>query len=43
MINITDSYEGLEAYDIEINGGTIKIVSSDDGLNAAGGDGLRKF
>ncbi len=43
MINITDSYEGLEAYDIEINGGTIKIVSSDDGLNAAGGDGSGNF
>jgi len=36
-INITNSYEGLEALDIEISGGDIRIVASDDGLNAAGG------
>ena len=36
-INITESYEGLEALHIEISGGDIKMVSSDDGLNAAGG------
>lgn len=36
-INITESYEGLEAVHIEISGGDIKSVSSDDGLNAAGG------
>ena len=36
-INITNSYEGLEALDIEILDGDIRIVSSDDGLNAAGG------
>ena len=36
-INITNSYEGLEALDIEISGGDIQIVASDDGLNAAGG------
>lgn len=36
-INISDSYEGLEALDIEVNGGKISMVSSDDGLNAAGG------
>ncbi|MDO5559972.1 MAG: carbohydrate-binding domain-containing protein [Oscillospiraceae bacterium] len=39
VINITQSYEGLEAYDIEVKGGNISVVSSDDGFNAAGGDG----
>lgn len=33
-INITKSYEGLEAPNIIINGGNIKIVASDDGINA---------
>ena len=36
-MNITNSYEGLEALDIEVSGGDIRIVASDDGLNAAGG------
>ena len=36
-INITQSYEGLEAVFITINGGDISLVASDDGLNAAGG------
>ncbi len=36
-INITNSYEGLEALDIEVSDGKIQIVASDDGLNAAGG------
>ncbi len=36
-INITESYEGLEALDISVQGGDIKLVASDDGLNAAGG------
>ena len=36
-INITKSYEGLEAGDIIINGGEISLVSSDDGFNVAGG------
>lgn len=36
-INITNSYEGLEALDIKITGGDVNIVASDDGLNAAGG------
>ena len=38
-ITITKSYEGLEALYITINNGNIHIVSSDDGLNCAGGDG----
>lgn len=36
-IDILTSYEGLEGSDIEISGGEISIVSSDDGINAAGG------
>lgn len=35
--NITESYEGLEALHIDVRGGNIKLKSSDDGLNAAGG------
>lgn len=46
-IDISESYEGLEALDIVVSGGDIKLVASDDGLNAAGGtdssgyDGMR--
>lgn len=36
-INITESYEGLEGLHIDVSGGDIAIVASDDGLNAAGG------
>lgn len=36
-IHISESYEGLEALDISVQGGDIKLVASDDGLNAAGG------
>ncbi len=36
-INITDSYEGLEALNIDVQGGDIRMVADDDGLNAAGG------
>lgn len=36
-VEVTESYEGLEALDIRISGGDINIISSDDGLNAAGG------
>lgn len=36
-IDITESYEGLEGLHIKVSGGDIKLVSSDDGLNAAGG------
>jgi len=36
-INITKCYEGLESYDIDLNGGFIKIKSSDDGINISGG------
>jgi len=36
-INITKCYEGLEAHDIELNGGVVKIKSLDDGINISGG------
>ncbi|MCP4353912.1 MAG: carbohydrate-binding domain-containing protein [Desulfobacterales bacterium] len=36
-INITKSYEGIESEVVKINNGDIRIVSSDDGLNVAGG------
>ena len=36
-IDISESYEGLEALHIEVQGGDIKLAASDDGLNAAGG------
>ena len=37
-INIAKSYEGIEGLEIDISGGKISLVSSDDGLNAAGGN-----
>ncbi len=37
-IDIQKSYEGIEGFDITINDGDIRVVSSDDGVNAAGED-----
>ena len=37
-IDILESYEGLEALNIDVRGGNIKLKASDDGLNAAGGN-----
>lgn len=37
-IIIEKSYEGIEAESITINNGKIKIIASDDGMNAAGGN-----
>lgn len=34
-ITVSKSYEGIEGAYVEISGGTIDIVSSDDGINAA--------
>lgn len=42
-IHITKSYEGLEAAKITINGGNINVVSSDDGINIAGGNDSSGF
>lgn len=36
-ITIEKSYEGLEGKNVTVSGGDISIVSSDDGINAAGG------
>lgn len=38
-VDITESYEGLEGATVDITGGIISVVASDDGINAAGGDG----
>lgn len=35
-LNILQSYEGLEAFDITINNGELHVTASDDGINAAG-------
>lgn len=37
-ITVAKSYEGLEAQVIDIAGGEINITSTDDGINAAGGN-----
>jgi hypothetical protein len=37
-IGITNSYEGIESAVITINAGDIHLVSSDDGINGAGGN-----
>lgn len=37
-IDVKQSYEGLEGVEINIHGGNINIVSSDDGINIAGGN-----
>lgn len=36
-ITINSSYEGLEGNLVDISGGTVRLRSSDDGINAAGG------
>lgn len=38
IINVVKSYEGIEAYDIEVYSGKTYVVASDDGFNAAGGN-----
>lgn len=37
-ININKSYEGIEASKITINNGDIRVISTDDGINVAGGN-----
>ncbi len=36
-VTVVKSYEGLEGLNIELSGGNLNVVSSDDGINAAGG------
>lgn len=36
-IDVTESYEGIEALAIKVSGGDIKVAATDDGFNAAGG------
>jgi len=36
-LKVTSAVEGVEGADISVNGGTVDIHSSDDGINAAGG------
>lgn len=36
-ITITKSYEGIESNNIQIDGGKISVVASDDGINVSGG------
>ncbi len=42
-IDISQSYEGIEGLSIDILGGNISLVSSDDGFNAAGGNDSSGF
>lgn len=37
-IDITKSYEGLESSNITINSGNVNVVTTDDGVNVAGGN-----
>lgn len=37
VVNVLTSYEGLEANQLFIQGGTVNVTSTDDGLNAYGG------
>ena len=41
-VSVTNSYEGLEGYNINISGGNVSVVSSDDGMNgtATSGSGV---
>ena len=39
-INISKSYESIESTTININDGSIYVVASDDGINAAGGNDI---
>lgn len=37
-ISITESYEGIEGQNIMLQGGTIDVMASDDGINISGGN-----
>ncbi|CAB9515114.1 expressed unknown protein [Seminavis robusta] len=40
LVKISQSYEGLAAPYVTINGGNIRILASNDGINAAGGNNV---
>ena len=42
LFQILESYEGIEAKTIDINGGELHIKASDDGFNASGGTGTSR-
>jgi len=42
-ITVTTAYEGIESQYLTINGGTIRVTTTDDGLNAAGGSGTNNW
>lgn len=42
-MEITKSYEGIEGLSIDITGGDISVLASDDGMNAAGGNDSSGF
>lgn len=42
-LTISECYEGIEGQTVAITGGTISIISEDDGLNAAGGNDQSSF
>ena len=42
-IDIIKSYEGIEGLSIDVTGGDISVLASDDGMNAAGGNDSSGF
>ncbi|MEW6199402.1 MAG: carbohydrate-binding domain-containing protein [Planctomycetota bacterium] len=42
-INVTVGYEGIESKVITIDDGTIRVNTTDDGINCAGGSGLTNY
>ena len=40
-VTITESYEGMEGANVLIRSGELSVTASDDGINAAGEDGLQ--